>query len=390
MMHSSLQFQHLEEQRETAAVMHQVSTPAATGRHRPRALAGAWSGNSRITAPRPTPLRFYAASSNIPHPGKNNNGEDACYISECGSSIGVSDGVGGWVEIGVDSGVYARELCTSAARTVANTGETCPQAIMQTAYDESSALGTATFCCLTIDGNRLRAANLGDSKFVLLRPLPGKKKLQFIQSSSDQSHFFNCPRQLGTDSLDMPSHADRYESIVEPGDIVVVGTDGLFDNLSVDEVAHLFEPLGFNLPTDEQTLMKIALHLATTAFLVSRSPSVDTPFAQNARRNNIDYSGGKQDDITVVVAVIHEQPTLEIRPETDNWFVLPRNAFSMEDDEDQVGEDSPIRYGGFASISSSSSFVSPSSESSELSPYTSYEESSPNSATGDLLYDDQL
>jgi protein phosphatase PTC7 len=380
---------------------------------RPRAVA--WGGGvsgARVSASRPSALRFYAASSNIAHPDKSNNGEDACYITECGTSLGVSDGVGGWLELGVDSGLYSRELCMAAARTVANTGETDPRAVMQAAYDESNSVGTATFCCLTLEDNVLRAANLGDSRFVLLRPNANKQGLKFVCLSTDQQHFFNCPRQLGTNSLDMPHHADLYELAAQPGDIVVVGTDGLWDNLEPKEIMDGFALTGYELPCDEPTLVKVASHLTTAAFLVSRSTEVDTPFARNARRNNFNYSGGKLDDITVVVAVI--QPVVAPSPHhhlrhddafgtsddadasaANAGFVLPRSVFSMDEDEGReeqelerkCAESSPVSSYTPASCSASSQDHSPYSSyddapmtspgqrgSADSSPYASYEE----------------
>ena len=380
------------------------------GGRRPRAVAwgGAGSGG-RVSAARPSALRFYAASSNIAHPDKHNSGEDACYITECGTSLGVSDGVGGWLELGVDSGLYSRELCVAAARAVANTGETDPRAVMQAAYDESNSVGTATFCCLTLEDNVLRAANLGDSRFVLLRPNANKQGLKFVCLSTDQQHFFNCPRQLGTNSLDMPHHADLYELAAQPGDIVVVGTDGLWDNLEPKEIMDGFALTGYELPCDEPTLVKVASHLTTAAFLVSRSAEVDTPFARNARRNNFNYSGGKLDDITVVVAVI--QPVLappaphRMRQQQDAFgdpcdvdtanagFVLPRSVFSMDEDEEdnelrgrereqgRAGEheherEHELKRAADSSPVSTYTSASSSASSQDHSPYASYDDAS--------------
>ena len=49
----------------------------------------------------------------IPHPDKvATGGEDAHFILDGSDrwAIGVADGVGGWAEVGVDSGVYSRFL----------------------------------------------------------------------------------------------------------------------------------------------------------------------------------------------------------------------------------------------------------------------------------------
>ena len=44
----------------------------------------------------------------VPHPDKQNGGEDAAYLGK--TSLGVADGVGGWKRVGVDPGHYARAL----------------------------------------------------------------------------------------------------------------------------------------------------------------------------------------------------------------------------------------------------------------------------------------
>ena len=46
----------------------------------------------------------------IPHPDKKDKGgEDAFYADD--RVLSVADGVGGWVEVGVDPANYSRKLC---------------------------------------------------------------------------------------------------------------------------------------------------------------------------------------------------------------------------------------------------------------------------------------
>jgi hypothetical protein len=55
-----------------------------------------------------------------------------------------------------------------------------------------------------------------------------------------QQHSFNCPFQLASHELrpeaDAPEDADLYEVELMPGDILVVGSDGLFDNMWDDQL----------------------------------------------------------------------------------------------------------------------------------------------------------
>lgn len=56
-------------------------------------------------------LRLRSAAVMIPHPAKEDRGgEDAYFIGDQGTAVGVADGVGGWAEVGVDPGLYSREL----------------------------------------------------------------------------------------------------------------------------------------------------------------------------------------------------------------------------------------------------------------------------------------
>ena len=54
-------------------------------------------------------------------------------------------------------------------------------------------------------------------------------------SEQAQQHSFNCPYQLASPTkwpeADKPEDADVYEVELLPGDIVVLGSDGLFDNM---------------------------------------------------------------------------------------------------------------------------------------------------------------
>lgn len=50
-----------------------------------------------------------------------------------------------------------------------------------------------------------------------------------------QQHSFNCPYQLASPTkwpeADTPEAADVYEVELLPGDVVILGSDGLFDNM---------------------------------------------------------------------------------------------------------------------------------------------------------------
>ena len=125
-----------------------------------------------------------------------------------------------------------------------------PLSILCVAETESvGIIGSSTATCVTIDGNQLLYATLGDSKFILIRDGSivfesiGKNirliiifiyffLYYFTNNAIEQQHEFNTPYQIGAlgDGLDQ---TDIGSLIIKNGDIILMGTDGLFDNLYI-------------------------------------------------------------------------------------------------------------------------------------------------------------
>ena len=68
------------------------------------------------------------------------------------------------------------------------------------------------------------------------RPGDASEEYKIVFRTDDQTHFFNCPFQIGTNSNDGPEKADQVELDVASGDVVVAATDGVFDNLFDEDV----------------------------------------------------------------------------------------------------------------------------------------------------------
>ncbi|XP_017255264.1 probable protein phosphatase 2C 55 isoform X1 [Daucus carota subsp. sativus] len=223
-------------------------------------------------------------------------GDDAHFICEEKQTIGIADGVGGWTKKGVNAGEYARELMINsinALHTVPR-GAVDPKRVLSQAYSKTKLPGSCTACLLSLNGNILRAANLGDSGFMVIR------NGNVLYKSPVQQHGFNHPYQLGQGSGDHPSSAMRTELTMEAGDVIIVGTDGLFDNMYSEEIL-LWVTQEINQSSDPQM---IAWRLAEAALYNSMDKFADTPFARASRENGGNHSGGKIDDITVIVALI--------------------------------------------------------------------------------------
>jgi len=254
-------------------------------------------------------VRVESSAAMLPHPAKaHTGGEDAFFIQERGCVFGVFDGVGGWATQGVDAGAFSRALATKSSRWFAKPSSTSPSPSvleLEKALDDSlaqiSTLGSCTACLLSIDRctASLRALNVGDSGFRIFRRDGGSPaRLRLELASRSQQHYFNCPLQLGGGSADRPRDGDSYTHTVRPGDIVVMATDGVFDNLFEKEMMTLLEAGG--------TVAELSERVAASARKLSLDERRRSPFAVEAAKAGQALLGGKLDDTTVILIEILE------------------------------------------------------------------------------------
>ncbi|KAJ0097584.1 hypothetical protein Patl1_28890 [Pistacia atlantica] len=192
-------------------------------------------------------LKLLSGSCYLPHPAKEETGgEDAHFICVDEQAIGVADGVGGWADVGVDSGEFARELMSHSVTAVQDEpkGEIDAARVLEKAHSSTKAKGSSTACIIALTSKQslehqtstepdkgIHAINLGDSGFIVVRD--GCTIFQ----SPVQQHGFNFTYQLESGNTgDLPSSGQVYTIPVVPGDVIVAGTDGLFDNLYNNEV----------------------------------------------------------------------------------------------------------------------------------------------------------
>ena len=90
---------------------------------------------------------------------------------------------------------------------------------------------------------------------------------------------------------------------INNNDIIVFGSDGLWDNLEIDQIIKI---LYLNIDGNKLNTNDTAKALATEAELFSNDKSYLSPFSKKARENNLSYTGGKPDDITIIVAQIQQ------------------------------------------------------------------------------------
>lgn len=271
-------------------------------------------------------------------------GEDSFFVAEHHKAMGVADGVGGWRELGVDPSNFSNALMSHAKRyTDAHPSEQelDPQKIMAAAHQRVLAeglvkAGSSTACVATLrhaaDGSHeLDVANLGDSGLIVVRD---RKQ---IFRARENTHGFNTPYQLavlpsylvGRSISDKASDAVRHRVAVREGDVIVMGTDGLFDNSFSEYIAQDAGWISSTTNTTDSPLSNIpvignwlnyslgnqslafsdpyrtAERLVMDAVKNARNTSAQTPWSAALRRQGAwNAAGGKPDDVTVLLGRI--------------------------------------------------------------------------------------
>jgi protein phosphatase PTC7 len=237
-------------------------------------------------------------------------GEDACFISKYKSIhvAGVADGVGGWRKYGIDPSEFSSRLMKHCADIV-KAGQfdpTRPDLIIAQAFTNLSEaprpIGSSTACVVVVHQNVLYSANLGDSGFLIYRQ--GK----ILHKSQEQTHYFNAPFQLTLlpESCenegfitDGPESSDMQKVELESGDVVLLATDGLWDNVPEKVITDVLKHV------DSTNIQQICNTVALIARRLSHDDQHKSPFALKAGEYGIATSGGKPDDITLVLLYIN-------------------------------------------------------------------------------------
>lgn len=248
-------------------------------------------------------LKLLSGSCYLPHPDKvETGGEDAHFICAEKQVIGVADGVGGWADVGVDAGIYARLLMSNSMTAILEDSKdgVDPAKILEKAHADTKVIGSSTACIIALTDQGIHAINLGDSGFIVIRD--GST----VFRSPVQQYGFNFPYQLASGAGgDLPSSGQVFTFPVASGDVIVAGTDGLFDNLYDNEIAALVVQAKRSGLKPQAT----AQNIATLAQQRALDKHRQTPFAAAAHDAGFRYVGGKLDDITVVVSYITGEST---------------------------------------------------------------------------------
>ena len=98
-------------------------------------------------------LKLLSGSCYLPHPDKEDTGgEDAHFICVNEQAVGVADGVGGWADLGVDSGQYSRELMSNSVNAIQDEpkGSIDPVRVLEKAHSGTKAKGSSTACIIAL------------------------------------------------------------------------------------------------------------------------------------------------------------------------------------------------------------------------------------------------
>jgi protein phosphatase PTC7 len=309
----------------------------------------------------------------IPDPRKNNTlGEDAYFVHNSWAAI--ADGVGGWRSHGIDPGRFSRALVEAMRKVVINLSKESHdlessagkgadkiarmnQVIkwgFQDVLDSQKRLweitenapgksrprqniiqGSSTVLLYHLDttSSSIMATNIGDCELLVLRRLNSagdnnnnnnnnndSMHSQASYAIVDRVHAgcfsFNMPYQIGIqiayeriEKIDSPKVLSKKIK-VQSGDIIVAGSDGLFDNVFEDEIVkyvslHANMHLRRSENNDYSVWNRLAIDLAKLAIKYGKDRKYNSPFSIKASESgDMNLRGGKLDDTTVLISYI--------------------------------------------------------------------------------------
>ncbi|RLN47948.1 hypothetical protein BBJ28_00001675 [Nothophytophthora sp. Chile5] len=133
------------------------------------------------------------------------------------------------------------------------------------------------------------------------------------RSTGGEDAWFICGNTVGVaDGVGgwarKPAMGQLFDLATEEGDLVVLGTDGLyvsFDNLFPQQITTLLDTVLPSSPSiDPHSMEKVASCIAHTAHKAAKGTKTKTPFAMAAQQAGHEYLGGKMDDITVITSLV--------------------------------------------------------------------------------------
>jgi protein phosphatase PTC7 len=150
----------------------------------------------------------------------------------------------------------------------------------------------------------LYVTNLGDSQVMVVRPSSG----ELIFKTKEQWHWFDCPRQLGTNSPDTPAQNAVLDKVpIEEGDVVLAMSDGVIDNLWSHEIVENVSnsvkrwaagdvgrwTRDSDIPGGSGCMAFVAEELMLAAKTIALDPFAESPFMEHAIDEGLPSEGGE-------------------------------------------------------------------------------------------------
>lgn len=292
------------------------------------------------------PLCFNANTYQLTHPRKAAKGcRDADAALTSPMMLGVADGVSQIEDFGIDASALPKELlkaceelamyqlCPEDQATHPSDAYMGPVCLMKEAYEATESLGSTTALLAVLDNSTqihgklhpmVAVLSIGDCELLILRRLSGRQ-------SPFQAVFHTEMQRIGGHAQ-QPIQIARVDDRIDPefdescaieviergsaahyvsayeGDLVVLGSDGVFDNLFLDEVVDICNEMlstskpnyGNFKPTDPALLGQVARRVVEESHLKTQAgfdgSYTDTPIGK----------GGKVDDTCCVVGEVVE------------------------------------------------------------------------------------
>lgn len=191
----------------------------------------------------PKRMRLATAAVAIPHPEKvAKGGEDAYFVSDL--ALGVFDGVGGWASIGVDPGLYSKQLAATTARVIQEKGPACALESLTAAVDDNSAIGSSTACVVGLVHHPTEGS----------RPSPGLSEESANETESSDGVETSSDTACGqSTSMPIPISAQRSEKLLDS-----LGNDGEPSAASTSSTSELSMSTGSESDPDGDAVMPLA------------------------------------------------------------------------------------------------------------------------------------
>jgi protein phosphatase PTC7 len=282
---------------------------------------------------RSIPLCFNAKAFQKTHPKKaaqakrlGRKDADATLVSPM--LVAIADGVSQIEEFGIDASVLPNELLNAleeqAIAQLLPGQETeeyvGPISMMRDAYESTESMGSTTILSATMDNSTrihgklhpmIAVCSVGDCEIILLRRgQDGCLSLVFHTEMQRVDGNAQSPLQLARvdETVDPNFNPDVMTEVIErgsavhcvsayEGDIVVLGTDGVFDNLFIDEVVNICNEMLYTPPNqkfralDRSCLGECAKRIVLQCHAKTQPPFAECPIGK----------GGKVDDTSCIV-----------------------------------------------------------------------------------------